>query len=86
MEVQLRNEFGVLLWSRSPVGGQTCRAYGVDGTLHRIEKALTEALTQCRGELTIAMNGNGMGDTCRPTSQVDGDIPMASMRGGDAGR
>lgn len=65
MEIQVRDVSGELLWARSPVGGFTSQAYGADGTLQNIERALCEALEQCRGELLISVDRDRVSDVGR---------------------
>jgi len=54
MEVQIRDEKGKLIWSRSDVGGFTSPAYAFDTTLEQIRQALGLALEQCVGELAVS--------------------------------
>lgn len=79
MRVEVRDDDGELIWSRSPVGGFTSNAYGADGTLNRLEQALEQALDQCRGELAISMNSDRVADLGGATTQINGDIPVAGM-------
>lgn len=62
MEIQVRGVSGELLWARSSVGGFTSQTYGADGTLQKIERALWEALEQCRGELLISVDRDRVSD------------------------
>lgn len=68
MRVEVRDEGGELIWSRSPVGGFTSNTYGADGTLKRLERALMMALDQCRGELVISVDSNRVADLGGPTT------------------
>lgn len=54
MEVQIRNEKGMLVWSRNCVGGFTSPAYAFDMTLEQIRDALNSALYECMGELAVS--------------------------------
>lgn len=68
MEVQIKNGAGKIIWSRNPVGGFTSRAYGKSGMLRKIEQSLQRALVQCRGELVISDNADGVSDVGRPSA------------------
>lgn len=68
MRVEVRDERGELIWSRSPIGGFTSNAYGADGTLKRLEQALVKALDQCRGELAVTMNSDRVADLSGPST------------------
>ncbi|MNJ49921.1 hypothetical protein D3C77_451790 [compost metagenome] len=68
MRVEVRDEAGNLIWSRSPVGGVSSQAYGADGTLQQLEQALEMALVQCRGELAVSVDGDGVADLGGPTT------------------
>jgi hypothetical protein len=65
MEVQVKDESGVVLWARGPAGGLTSQSYGADGTLEQVAQALGHALEQCRGELSISMDSDGVFDIGR---------------------
>lgn len=65
MEVQIRDQDGDVVWSRNPIGGSTSTSYGESGVLRKIEKALVLALEQCRGELAVSNNADGMLDVSR---------------------
>ncbi len=86
MEIQVRSGAGTLIWARSTTGGFTSPAYGRDSTLKQIREALELALYQCNGELAIANDADGVGDIGAAATQVNGDVPVPSTRGGDLGR
>lgn len=65
MEVQIRDQVGDVVWSRNPTGGSTSTSYGASGMLRKIEQALELALEQCRGELAISNDTDGVLDVCR---------------------
>ena len=62
MEVQIRDEMGALVWSRSGNGGLTSSAYAFDTTLEQIKHALALALQECEGELAVADNVDRVAD------------------------
>ncbi|WP_176243872.1 MULTISPECIES: hypothetical protein [unclassified Pseudomonas] len=62
MNVFITNRKGQLIWSRNEVGGFTSSAYRGDSTLKKIEAALESALSQCKGELDLADDSNGVLD------------------------
>lgn len=65
MEVQIKNQVGAVIWSRNPTGGSTSTSYGASGILRKIERALELALEQCRGELAVSNNADGVLDVSR---------------------
>jgi hypothetical protein len=55
MRVEIYSE-SALLWALNEAGGFTSRSYVSDGTLTEIVRALEGALSQARGELSVALD------------------------------
>lgn len=68
MEVQIRDQTGDVIWSRNSIGGITSTSYGASGILQKIEQALELALEQCRGELAVSDDADGVLDVSGATT------------------
>ena len=68
MKVEVRDEKGKLIWSRSDVGGFTSPAYAFDTTLEQIKQVLGLALEQCVGELAVSDDVDRVADISAATT------------------
>ncbi len=60
MEVQVVNSEGDMVWARNAVGGLTSTSYRTNSTLLQIKVALELALAQCKGEILLAQDVDGV--------------------------